>query len=107
MTRRYRPQLSPHIPSMVHFASFWTDSMRSWRRTTSRMFCLSAVCLFALSFADAQQQKAKGSAAPTAKGTAIHITAQAGAPGKPLVHYWSKVVGAGRANEGLRVTWQE
>ncbi len=81
--------------------------MRSWRRTTSRMFCLSAVCLFALSFADAQQQKAKGSAAPTAKGTAIHITAQAGAPGKPLVHYWSKVVGAGRANEGLRATWQE
>jgi xylan 1,4-beta-xylosidase len=24
-----------------------------------------------------------------------------------LVHFWSKVVGAGRANEGLRATWQE
>ena len=39
--------------------------------------------------------------------TAIRITANASAPGKPLVHFWSKVVGAGRANEGLRSTWQE
>jgi xylan 1,4-beta-xylosidase len=38
---------------------------------------------------------------------AIHIEAQAKAPGTPLVHFWSKVVGAGRANEGLRATWQE
>ncbi len=28
-------------------------------------------------------------------------------PHKPLVHFWSNVVGAGRANEGLRATWQE
>lgn len=28
-------------------------------------------------------------------------------PGKPLDHYWSKCVGAGRANEGLRANWQE
>ncbi len=26
--------------------------------------------------------------------------------GKPLVHHWSKCVGAGRANEGLRREWQ-
>ena len=39
--------------------------------------------------------------------TAIHLKADATAPGKPLVHFWSKVVGAGRANEGLRATWQE
>jgi xylan 1,4-beta-xylosidase len=38
---------------------------------------------------------------------AIRISADAHAPGQPLVHFWSKVVGAGRANEGLRATWQE
>jgi len=46
-----------------------------------------------------------GAQAPT--DTAIRISADANAPGKPLVHFWSKVVGAGRANEGLRSTWQE
>jgi xylan 1,4-beta-xylosidase len=39
--------------------------------------------------------------------TNIAIAANAKSPGKPLVHFWSKVVGAGRANEGLRSTWQE
>src|SRR5690242_3262155 len=39
--------------------------------------------------------------------TSIAITANTKSPGKPLVHFWSKVVGAGRANEGLRSTWQE
>jgi xylan 1,4-beta-xylosidase len=39
--------------------------------------------------------------------TAIRLSAAASDPGKPLVHFWSKVVGAGRANEGLRSTWQE
>src|SRR4030088_2288480 len=39
--------------------------------------------------------------------TAIHLTADAKGEGKPLIHFWSKVVGAGRANEGLRSTWQE
>jgi xylan 1,4-beta-xylosidase len=29
------------------------------------------------------------------------------AAGKPLVHYWKKCVGAGRANEGLRANWLE
>ena len=38
---------------------------------------------------------------------AIHLTADVNDPGRPLVHFWSKVVGAGRANEGLRSTWQE
>jgi xylan 1,4-beta-xylosidase len=37
----------------------------------------------------------------------IAITADAGDPGSPLVHFWSACVGAGRANEGLRATWQE
>ncbi len=27
--------------------------------------------------------------------------------GKPLIHYWETSVGAGRANEGLRASWQE
>jgi xylan 1,4-beta-xylosidase len=30
----------------------------------------------------------------------------AGAPDTPLDYYWSRVVGAGRANEGLRAHWQ-
>ncbi len=40
-------------------------------------------------------------------GTAIQLAANTRGPGKPLVHFWSRVVGAGRANEGLRATWQE
>jgi xylan 1,4-beta-xylosidase len=43
----------------------------------------------------------------TTEDTAIRISADASETGKPLVHFWSKVVGAGRANEGLRSTWQE
>jgi xylan 1,4-beta-xylosidase len=39
--------------------------------------------------------------------TAIELAADTRGPGKPLVHFWSRVVGAGRANEGLRATWQE
>ena len=58
--------------------------------------------------AQAQSGKSKaGSVATHAEPTAINATAQANGPGKPLVHFWSKVVGAGRANEGLRSTWQE
>jgi xylan 1,4-beta-xylosidase len=38
---------------------------------------------------------------------AVKLQADAHAQGKPLVHYWSRVVGAGRANEGLRASWQE
>jgi xylan 1,4-beta-xylosidase len=45
--------------------------------------------------------------AQAAADTAIRISADADALGKPLVHFWSEVVGAGRANEGLRSTWQE
>jgi hypothetical protein len=37
----------------------------------------------------------------------IRIAVNAHAPGQPLVHFWSKVVGAGRANEALRATWHE
>src|SRR3981189_2983554 len=37
----------------------------------------------------------------------IRISANAQQDGVPLVHFWSKVVGAGRANEALRATWQE
>src|SRR5579859_3546750 len=39
--------------------------------------------------------------------SAIRVTTDAKGTGVPLVHFWSKVVGAGRANEGLRATWQE
>ncbi|RLP82152.1 beta-xylosidase [Mycetocola lacteus] len=34
------------------------------------------------------------------------LSGNAAAPGTPLTHYWSTVVGAGRANEGLRADWQ-
>src|SRR5260370_42254773 len=39
--------------------------------------------------------------------TGIHLKADAKGTSIPLVHFWSKGVGAGRANEGLRATWQE
>ena len=37
----------------------------------------------------------------------IQIQADAAAPATPLKHFWSTTVGAGRANEGLRISWQE
>jgi len=37
---------------------------------------------------------------------AIALHAHARDAGEPLEHYWSAVVGAGRANEGLRADWQ-
>lgn len=40
-------------------------------------------------------------------GTAIQISAGSHDPATPLKHFWSNTVGAGRANEGLRASWQE
>lgn len=37
----------------------------------------------------------------------IVLEADAAGPGKPLNHFWSECVGAGRANEGLRASWLE
>jgi xylan 1,4-beta-xylosidase len=42
---------------------------------------------------------------PPAGGLVVEADAQA--VGKPLDHYWSRCVGAGRANEGLRAAWLE
>ncbi|MFJ4413366.1 beta-xylosidase [Streptomyces sp. NPDC088925] len=36
----------------------------------------------------------------------ISVSGHASAAATPLPHYWSRVVGAGRANEGLRADWQ-
>jgi len=49
-----------------------------------------AMCLASAVAAPAQVRPA---------ATAAIVSADA--PGRPLVHFWSKVVGAGRANEGL------
>lgn len=56
---------------------------------------------FAIAAVVAQAQNSDG------RSDEIALTADAQAQGTPLVHFWSKVVGAGRANEGLRATWQE
>ena len=60
--------------------------------------------LFAGEMAIAQQTPPQNAAEAD---TSIHLDADAKAPGTQLDHFWSKVVGAGRANEGLRSTWQE
>jgi xylan 1,4-beta-xylosidase len=66
-----------------------------------------AVCgMVRSSIAEAETGQISGTAAADAD-TTIHLTADAKGEGKPLIHFWSKVVGAGRANEGLRATWQE
>lgn len=38
---------------------------------------------------------------------ALQVFVDANAKGEKLDHFWSKCVGAGRANEGLRATWLE
>lgn len=45
--------------------------------------------------------------AQTTAPISIQIQADRGDTGKPLKHFWSTSVGAGRANEALRATWQE
>jgi xylan 1,4-beta-xylosidase len=64
--------------------------------------CLAT--LFLLSTVSAAQPPAGQDAGAD---TSIDLKVNAAAEGKPLVHFWSRVVGAGRANEGLRSTWQE
>jgi xylan 1,4-beta-xylosidase len=71
-------------------------------------FCLPAICLVALLPLSAEAQTARHAPeASSVTDSAIRIAAKAKAPGTPLKHFWSKVAGAGRANEALRATWQE
>jgi xylan 1,4-beta-xylosidase len=73
------------------------QTIHKWERTRLCIFSvLTAATLLTLPCS-----------AQSPPATAIRISADAAAPGRPLVHFWSKVVGAGRANEGLRSTWQE
>jgi len=65
-----------------------------------------AVVLFVL-FAAIIAGQAPAYGQRSGEDISIRLTADATGPGRPLVHFWSKVVGAGRANEGLRATWQE
>jgi xylan 1,4-beta-xylosidase len=44
---------------------------------------------------------------PSSATNAIVLEADDKAAGRPLVHFWSRCVGAGRANEGLRASWLE
>ncbi|MGC3988982.1 MAG: hypothetical protein QM796_04715 [Chthoniobacteraceae bacterium] len=37
----------------------------------------------------------------------ISVVADARSEGTPFSHFWSRCVGAGRANEGLRADWQQ
>ena len=53
--------------------------------------------------ASAQSQ----AAAAIPADVSVQISADVHQRGKPLDHFWSRVVGAGRANEGLRASWQE
>ncbi len=46
-------------------------------------------------------------ASPNPESHSIVLETDAGAAGRPLVHFWSECVGAGRANEGLRAGWLE
>jgi xylan 1,4-beta-xylosidase len=48
-----------------------------------------------------------GLGAQEASPTSIQIHADGHDTGTPLKHFWSTTVGAGRANEGLRASWQE
>ncbi|HEX3472347.1 MAG TPA: hypothetical protein VHT28_14280, partial [Silvibacterium sp.] len=72
--------------------------MRTNIRWISSLIIGSFICVSHATIASGQTNDAS---------TSIHLTVDAKGSSKPLVHFWSKVVGAGRANEGLRSTWQE
>jgi len=57
---------------------------------------LGLLLIFAATCAAAQQA-----------GTEIQISAGSHDLATPLKHFWSNTVGAGRANEGLRASWQD
>ena len=67
-------------------------------RTLSRGRLSSALILIVL---------ASGLRAQETSSTSIQIHADSHDAGTPLKHFWSTTVGAGRANEGLRASWQE
>lgn len=46
-------------------------------------------------------------AEPVMQAGTLKLVASAKAPGTKFDHFWSKCVGAGRANEGLRASWLE
>jgi xylan 1,4-beta-xylosidase len=58
---------------------------------------LSSLLVFGTTYTAAAQQDTSG----------IHISAGSRDPATPLKHSWSNTVGAGRANEGLRASWQD
>ena len=67
----------------------------------------SALFLPRLSIALILTAAASGMWAQESSSTVIQIHADSRAVGTPLKHFWSTTVGAGRANEGLRASWQE
>jgi xylan 1,4-beta-xylosidase len=69
--------------------------------------CLALSCSGLLSQSPSREAAASPYSTVLTSDASILISANAVQPGKPLAHFWSKVVGAGRANEGLRATWQE
>jgi len=81
--------------------------MKKWEAVSRRRLAEYASCLAIVFLISAVLMGQAPLSSGTDRDTAIHLKADATAPGKPLVHFWSKVVGAGRANEGLRATWQE
>jgi xylan 1,4-beta-xylosidase len=79
-----------------------------WVRSLCTAACLYLSAFLFISTVPAAARPVEHAAKTiTSADTDIRIDAQAQAPGRSLVHFWSKVVGAGRANEGLRATWQE
>lgn len=78
--------------------SKFTGSSQSLRKIIPAAFCVVACVV---------DGHCARNADTVSEPTGIAIVADAEASGKPLEHFWSKVVGAGRANEGLRSTWQD
>jgi len=81
--------------------------MRTQGTTGYKTLFAVVMCIVQLSLISAVVAGQASMPADTGEDSSIHLKAEATGPGKPLVHFWSKVVGAGRAKEGLEATWQE
>lgn len=68
---------------------------------------LKALPLLAVNLALVLTTATTGSRAQETSSSSIQIHADIHDAGTPLKHFWSTTVGAGRANEGLRASWQE
>lgn len=108
MMNRKRPCAELDVKLKTGAAKIANDSLIMIRSKTKFPVVMKPFWAAVLAGGLAMAPLEAAQAAPSSFETnAIILEADATAVGRPLIHFWSKCVGAGRANEGLRASWLE